>query len=240
MALTYATYVAQLANLMATDANNPSFTVFLPGCIDYAEQHIYRELDLLYTQVTDSTASLTASNRNFTLPITTGTFSGVFITVDQVNVITPAGTSAALGTRQQLLPVSREAMDVMWPASSANTGLPQYFSMRDSTAIIVGPSPNAAYVVEVIGIQRPTPLSASNTSTFLTQYVPDLFIAASMVFAAGFMRNFGAQADDPKMSQSWENQYQALKSSAAVEQFRAKWESSGWSSQTPTPLASRE
>ena len=76
-------------------------------------------------------------------------------------------------------------------------------------------------------------LPISNTTTILTTYVPDLFMAASMVFASGYMRNFGSQADDPRMSQSWENQYQLLKASAQTELARQRFESWGWSSGSP-------
>jgi hypothetical protein len=58
-------------------------------------------------------------------------------------------------------------------------------------------------------------------------------MAASMVFASGYMRNFGSQADDPRMSQSWESQYQLLKASAQTEQARQRFESWGWSSGNP-------
>lgn len=114
--------------------------------------------------------------------------------------------------------------------------MPTSYAMISQSEIIVGPWPDAGYIVEVIGTQRPTPLSATNTTTFLSTNLPDLFIAASMVFASGYQKNFGAQADDPKMGASWENQYQLLKASANVEEFRKKLQATGWSSQMPSPL----
>ena len=68
MSYTYATYTAALAELMVMPSTDPNFVAIEPSIIDYAEQRIYRELDLLGTNITDSTATLTASNRNFTLP----------------------------------------------------------------------------------------------------------------------------------------------------------------------------
>ena len=102
--------------------------------------------------------------------------------------------------------------------------------MIDPTTIVFGPSPNASYYVEVIGTIRPEALSVTNTTTAITTYIPDVFMAASMVFASGYMRNFGSQADDPKMAQSWEAQYQTLKASTSAEQARQRFESWGWSS----------
>lgn len=234
MSLTYDTYVSQLANLMATSSANAEFQVFLPGCIDYAEQRIYRELDPLYVQTTDTT-TLSSGNREVTPPTSIGTY----ITVDQLNIITPVTATSTNGTRNPLTPVSPEVMDALYPSGQTVTSVPAFYAMRSPTIVLLGPSPDAGYQAEFIGIQRPTALSSNNTTTFLTTYCPDLFVAASMVFAMGYQRDFGAQADDPKGSQSWENQYQMLFRSAVMEQARAKWESDGWTSQSPSPAGPR-
>lgn len=233
MSLNYTTYTAQLANLMVIGSTDANFQVFLPGCIDYAEQRIYRELDLLYTQQTDATSQVSSGNRSFTIPTAVGTF----ITVDSINLISPAGTQSSVGTRVPLTPISPEFIDLTYPSGQTGVGTPSFYAMRSNTTAILGPPPDGAYYAEVIGIQRPAALSSANSSTILTQYVPDLFMAASMVFASGYMRDFGAQADNPGMGASWEAQYQKLMQSAAVEQARAKFEAEGWTSQSPSPVA---
>lgn len=231
MSYDYTTYSQALAELMVTETAQANFVAILPSIIDYAEQRIYRELDLLSTVVRDSSGVLSTNNRNFTLPTSVGTF----IVVLGANVITPAGTAPDSGTRNPLVPVSRDYLDYAWP-SVTGASMPTSYAMITQSAIIVGPWPDAGYVIEVVGTQRPTPLSASNTTTFLTVNLPDLFMAASMVFSSGYQKNFGAQADDPKMGASWENQYQLLKASANVEEFRKKLQATGWSSQMPSPL----
>lgn len=234
MSYTYTTYKAAMAELMVVNTvDDADFVAILPSIIDYAEQRIYRELDPLATVVRDSTGSFSVNNRNFTLP--TGT--GVFVVVESINVITPAGTAADSGTRKPLVETSLDYLDFAWPSSTGAT-VPISYAMVTQATIAVGPWPDAAYVVEVVGTQRPIPLSATNTSTFLSTSLPDLFIAASMVFGSGYMRNFGSQADDPKMAQSWETQYQTLKGSALVEELRKKGQSVGWTTQSPSPLAS--
>ncbi len=45
-------------------------------------------------------------------------------------------------------------------------------------------------------------------------------MAAACVFAFGYMRDFGGQADNPNSSQSWEAQYQKLFGSAKGEELR--------------------
>lgn len=229
MALTYATYTTTIANLMATQTSDANFVQILPSIIDYAEQRIYRELALLATTVRDRTPFLTANDRNFTLP----QGQGRFVILDGINVLSN-GVRVA-----QLQPVSLEFLDAAWPSetSTAASAVPEYFAMVTDQIIAVAPAPGSAWGVEVIGEIRPTPLSASNTTTYLTNYLPDLFVAASMIFASGYQKNFGAQSDDPKMSASWESQYQSLKASADLEEHRKQWASVSWTSKQPSPVA---
>ncbi len=216
MALTYSSYVTSIANLMPSPgtALDSGFATVLPNAIDDAEQRLYRELDLVNTSVRDNSAALTAGVRDFTLPSSLGTF----IVTDEINIITPAGTTnPENGTRNALIPSSEEVLNMLWP-SVTGSAVPQYFAIVNQDLIIVGPWPNAAYQVEVVGTQRPAPLSASNTTTILSVYFPDLFVAASMVFISGYMKAFGAAVDDPKMAGTWESHYQALLQSAQTEE----------------------
>jgi len=234
MSLDYTSYVAQLSNLMVIASSDPGFQTFLPGCIDYAEQRLYRELDLLATRITDATTVVSSGNRNFTLPTTTGTF----LVVESINTITPVGLAAnSSGSRNPVVFASREFIDVCYPSNSIVTGVPEFAAMASNTQIILGPAPDAGYVAEVVGTQRPTALSSVNTTTILTTMLPDVFMAASMVFGSGFMRDFGSQTDDPQQSGSWETQYQALLRSADVEELRKKYQSQGWTSAKPSQIA---
>lgn len=202
--LDYPNYVIELANLLVVDPADPEFLIVLPNIIDYADGRLYRELNLLNT-VRRETDSLTPNIRDFTLPDD----QGRFVAVNAINCITPASTVPQNGTRNPLTPTSLEFLDFCYPNASV-TGRPSFFAMVTDQTIVVGPWPDQDYVLEVIGPIRPTPLSSVNTTTFLTLYLPDLYVAASMVFASGYQKNFGAQSDDPKMAASWEGQYQTL------------------------------
>lgn len=104
---------------------------------------------------------------------------------------------------------------------------------------IVGPYPDASYKLEIIGTIRPDSLSATNTTTFISQFLPDLMIMASMIYVSGYQRNFSStQASDPQMPVNYETQYKTLMAAAAGEEFRKKFEAAAWSSKTPSPLAS--
>lgn len=229
--LTYATYKTALATLSVVPETDPNWLAILPDAIDYAELRIYRDLDLLSTVNTNDSFSTTANASKVSLT------EGTFVTLQNVNVITPAGTSDPdLGTRVPLLPVSKEYIQYSWP-SATNADVPQYFAMIDERTFSLGPWPDDVYTLEIIGTIRPATLSAVNTTTFISQYLPDLFLMASMIFISGYQRNFGRQSDDPQMSQSYEAQYQALLKGATIEEFRKKFAASAWSSMSPSPVA---
>jgi hypothetical protein len=233
MSYTYSTWLTAASDAIVVQQTDPNFTNIVPSCIDYAEQRLYRELDLLDTVVRDSSGTLTVGTRNFTLP----TSLGRFVVTNGINVITPAGvTDPDVGTRIQLVPTSRDFLDMAWP-STTGAATPSSYAMVTDQQIIVGPAPNAAYTVEVIGTIRPTPLSASNPTTYLTQYLPDLWFAATMVFLTGYQQNFGAQSDNPQMAVSWSATYDKLIASANIEEQRKRYASGAWGSLSPTPIA---
>lgn len=233
--LTYDTYVSTIAELIPTPTSDANFQAILPSVINDAEQRLYRELDLLDTSTRNSSAALTAGNRNFNEP--SNGVDGPFLVTDEINVITPAGTvDPDAGTRVPLIPATEEMMNMLFPTASYS-GVPQFFAMFNQNSVIVGPAPNANYQVEVIGTVRPAAISTSNITTLLSVYFPDCFVAASMVFVAGYMHNFGAAVDDPKMAVTWESHLQALMKSAETEEARKNFAGPAWSGKSPTPLA---
>lgn len=232
MSLNYTSYVDQLSNLMVQASSDANFQTFLSGCIDYAEQRIYRELDLQVSRTTDTTA-LSSGVRTITLPSNNGTF----VVVEQMNVLTPSTATSSNGTRNPLSMATKEYLDFAWPNASSYNGVPIFMAPLNNTTYILGPSPDAAYTVEIVGTIRPAPLSPSNSSTFLTQSLPDLFMAASMVFATAYQRDFGATTDDPAKAATWESQYKILMASANVEELRKRFMGPAWQPMTPSPVA---
>lgn len=232
MSMDYTQFVTAFAGLLVVPATDADFVAMLPRAIDDAEQRIYRELDLLATVVTDASGVATASNRNFNLP-----GGNTFIVIQDVNIITPAGTTdPEQGTRVPLLPTSKEVLDVLFPSVAA-AGVPQYFARVTQSTMIFGPWPSAAYTVELVGTQRPAPLSPTNTTTFLTTSLPDVFLAAAMVYGAAWQQNFSASGDNPAQSVNWESHYKTLFASANIEEIRKKFGSEGWSDKQPDPIA---
>ncbi len=140
MSLTYTQFVDQLSNLMVGETTNADFVTFLPGCIDYAEQRIYRELDLLSNTQRDSTQNLVANSRTFNLPAS----AQRFVTVQGVNIITPVGSNTTTGTRNSLTAASRSLIDWLYSSEIAPStpSVPSVYAMITDQLLIVGPAPD--------------------------------------------------------------------------------------------------
>lgn len=230
MSYNYQQYVDTLNNMaiQATNVTDPNFTQIIPRVIEYAELRIYRELDFLTTRST-ATATLVSSNRNVSVP-------GSLIIVESANVITPSTqTVPDNGTRNPIERVSLDVLNALYGGTA--TGQPKCYALVDNVSVVLGPKPDATYTTEFIGIVRPAPLAPPGTSTtFLTTNLPDLFLAASMIFISGYQQNFGT-AENPGMAQSWDAQYQALKQGIDSEELRKKAASVSWTPFIPTPIA---
>ena len=228
---------SMLTMLVINDTQGQTnFDAIAPRMVEYAELRIYRELDLVTASASGVTA-LTPNARAVTIPAS-------IIIVESANVITPVGQTAEACKRNPLRRVSREFLDATCPQAAVAPvpSVPRYFTVFSDTQVLVGPSPDAAYNFEAIGPIRP-PFFGPGTgptppiSDFISINLPDLLLSASMVFGAGYQKNFGAQADDPKMALSWEATYQTLKKSAEVEEARKKAQSADWQAFQPTPYA---
>jgi len=234
MSLTYSSYVQQIATLAVVPVTDPNYTIIIPSMIDYAELRMQRDLDFLSTQISTSAYTFTSGNNQLTLP------TSQFIVTQTFEVIDNSGNSTPL------LAVGKEFIQNVY-GSGSSQGLPQYFAVyggdtattgNTSQYMIVGPTPNSNYTVRLTGTVRSAPLSASNTTTYISTYLPDMFIMASMIYISAYQRNFGRLNDDPSMAQTYESQYQALKASALIEENRKKFEAAAWTSYSPAPAAS--
>lgn len=221
--MTYAEYVATLENLLIYEAGNTEFTQILPSAIEYAENRIYREVDFLAMRTTNATVSTVSGTRTITIP-------AAFLVVESICAYSPAGSTIATGTLLPLTAVSKEFLQNFWPNATA-AGVPSYYAPVSQSSYLIGPTPNGAYLLEIVGVQQPAPLSGTNTTTVISTQVPDLLIAASMVYMTGYQRAFDQQSSDPEQAQSWEGQYQTLLAGVLSVEGRRKIQAASW-----TPL----
>lgn len=254
MAYTYTSFQKALALYMAIpniDITSANFVAALPSIIDYGEQRCYRELDLLlargqwYGTLTPLDPAFRLSTGITTpLPATLP----APITIERVRVLTPIGVAlpppaGSLSGAAPCTPSSPEYLDAVHGPGST-PGQPVRFAHTSQDFLDFGPVPDLAYAIAIFGMYRPFPLYSAppndgTQSSFLTTFLPDLFLAAAMISASGYQKNFGAQMDDPKMAESWEHQFEILLPSAKSEEMRKRFH--GWQADTaesappPTP-----
>jgi hypothetical protein len=234
--LTYTTYVQQIALMsgvgIATSGSvtysDPNFTTLIPSMIDYAELRLQRDIDFLNT-TSSVTFTCAANSQQLSLVQTSTNYP--FVTIQNVGVTNPSN-----GFVYQCTPVSKEYIYNVFPIGSS-TGIPTNFAMFNDNQILFGPIPDQNYVTTIVGTQRFPALSASNPVTFISQYLPDIFIMASMIYLSAYQRNFGKMVDDPQMAVTYEGQYQALKAGAMMDEARKAFEAGAWTSNPPAAAA---
>ena len=71
---------------------------------------------------------------------------------------------------------------------TATTGVPKYYSNWDETRIVVAPTPAQTYTIQLNYILKPTGLSSTNTTTYLSTEFPNGLLYACLVEAYGFLK----------------------------------------------------
>jgi hypothetical protein len=251
VALTYNSYVTQIctlavyqystiAGIVVPTESTPFLVPIIPQMINYAELRLQRDLDFLQSLLVNTSYNLTNGNNVLTLSVDN------FITLQTIQYT--SGTAII-----PILATSKEYIQNVYNDSSFS-GPPAYFAPYGGDASttgatsqlwLFGPYPDQNYPLTIMGTARMISLNsygssggtAGTNTTFISAYLPDLMLAASMIYLSGAQRNFGAQASDPQMAMSWENQYQTLLKGATVEEARRKFQAGGWSSMSVPTVA---
>jgi hypothetical protein len=248
--LTWNLFVQNVANLAVvqttTNGNitigvDPAFNTLLPTACSYSELRIQRDLNLL-PMLTQINYTLTPGMNILQLG------AGDFVTVDTVGV-------TVSGALQWLLPTTKEFIQAVFGDPSVS-GQPLYFAMyggdqltagQTYNNLLLGPYPDINYPAVVTGMQRMPSLYNSATQalansglTWISTWLPDLFLQAAMIPVMEFQRDAAPASNDPEIALSYENQYQALLRSAMVEEARKRFNAQAWSSQGPTPVATAD
>lgn len=90
------------------------------------------------------------------------------------------------------------------------TGVPKYYADYDYTNWLVAPTPDAAYVFEVLYYERVQPLDSSNQTNWFTIYAPQALLYGSLLQAMPFLKN------DERIPM-WQSQYDAIMTTLAEE-----------------------
>lgn len=165
---------AQLKDAISLYAENfeTGFLDSVDGFIRAAEQRIYN-LAKLPASNQNQTAQLTPGNRYLTLP------SG-FLSVNEVEVV------SATGRTQFLLNKETSFLREAYP-SAADQGIPQYYAMFDENTLLLAPTPDDEYPVELHFFGYPESIVTAG-STWLGDNYDQTLLYGALMEAAVFMK----------------------------------------------------
>ena len=180
--MTYAELLQKVRDYTEVDSAVLTDTI-VQGMIRDAELRIFREVDADYTREY-ATANLNINSPYLDLPsAATTTSTRTSIIVRSMLVFDSTQTPT---TKEYL--DKRDTSFIFEYNSTGATGVPKFYANWKETTIIMAPAPDAQYQVQLSYIYSPEALSATNTTTYLSDNVSDLLFYATMVQAYEFLK----------------------------------------------------
>ena len=189
---TYAELTQQIIDYTETDSNVLT-TAILNDIIEHAESRIFRNADLdVFKKY--KTANLTIGDPFVAMP---GATPQLFAFIRYIQIFSTDNVRITLEKKDTSF------INEFIP-NRTTTGTPKYYANWDNDTLILAPSPDATYTVELAYNAQPTGLSSSNTTTWVSNNAPEMLLYACLVEAFKFLKN-------PQMVQMYESYYkQAL------------------------------
>jgi len=92
-------------------------------------------------------------------------------------------------------------------------GVPKYYSWWDNDTIVLAPTPNATYTIQLNYILKPETLSSTNTQTYISQQFPNGLLYACLVEAFSFLKG------PNDLLQLYEGKYKQVVEGFSIEQM---------------------
>jgi len=202
--MTYAELVTKIRDYCEVDANVFTSTI-VDGFISDAEFRILREIDSdnnrQYAQ-----ADIVAGQRYVNTPLIS----------DQTLIIRSAQITDSTGGADNSNRSFLEYRDTSFISEYNPTGvqgLPKYYSYWDEDTIVLAPTPDRNYNMQINYILKPTQLSSSNTETYLSKEFPNGLLYACLIEAFGFLKG------PMDMIQYYEKRYSEAAQGFSIEQM---------------------
>jgi len=199
--MTYAELVQKIRDYTEVDSNVLTSTI-VDGFISDAEFRILRDVDSDNNR-RYATANLVASNRFIDTP-------------DNLLVIRSAQIIDSDGSSQ---PDNREFLEYRdtsymseYNPTGAN-GVPKYYGFWDNNTIVLAPTPDASYTIQLNYILKDAGLSSTNTVTYLSQNFPNGLLYACLVEAFSFLKG------PNDLLQLYEGKYKQIVEGFSIEQM---------------------
>jgi hypothetical protein len=173
MAISYSDFLTQVRNYTEVDSNVLSDTLIaqfirntelgIAGAVDYDETRKY------------ATSSFTADKRYLVMPAD-------FLIIRSLQVFS---TTDQTGDRNFM--EKRDTSFISEYNSSGATGVPKYYANWDDNNVVVAPTPDQAYAVQLNYIIDPPGFTSSNT-TYLSQYQESLLLHGVLTEAFSYLK----------------------------------------------------
>ena len=199
--MTYTELLQKIRDYTEVDANVLTSTI-LDGIIENAEFRIFRDIDSDNNR-RYATANLITSDRFISRP------AGLLI-VRSAQIVDSDGSSEP-DNRGFLQYRDTSFMSEFNP--TGGTGVPKYYSLWDEQNIVVAPTPDATYEIQLNYILKDPGLSSTNTTTYISQNFPNGLLYACLVEAYGFLK--GPQ----DLLQLYEQKYKQVVEGFSIEQM---------------------
>ena len=202
--MTYAELVQKIRDYCEVDSNVFTSTI-VDGFINDAELRILREIDSdnnrQYAQ-----ADIVAGQRYVNTPLIN----------DETLIIRSAQITNSTGGADNSSRSFLEYRDTSFISEYNPTGVqgvPKYYGYWDENTIVIAPTPDQNYNMQINYILKPTGLSSSNTETYLSKEFPNGLLYACLVEAFGFLKG------PMDMIQYYEKRYAESAQGFSIEQM---------------------
>ena len=202
--MTYAELVQKIRDYTEVDDNVFTATI-VNGFIEDSELRILRDVDSDNNR-RSAQADIVAGQRYVNTPLIN----------NQTLVIRSAQITNSTGGADNSNRSFLEYRDVNFISEynpEGTQGLPKYYSYWDENTIVIAPTPDQNYNMQINYILKPTGLSSTNTTTYLSSEFPNGLLYACLVEAYGFLKG---PAD---MIQFYEGKYKQALEGFSVEQM---------------------
>lgn len=172
--MTYAQLLQRLQDWW--ESSEATLVTEIETFINHAELRIHRSVDLNVTRTTDSAVAITDAVATVTLP------SDLVVLQSVQLVISDARTF--------LMQKDKSFIDD-YTGDRTTTGTPKYYAWQNDTTLLLAPTPNAAAAAGALSMEytaRPTQLSVSNTTTWLSLNAPDVLFYSCMLELLTFQK----------------------------------------------------
>ena len=193
--MTYSELVTKIRDYTEVDSNVFTSTI-INGFIENAEFRILRDVDSDNNRQY-ATSSIIVDQKYFNTP-------------DNLLIIRSA--QITVNGEIRFLDI-RDMSFINEYNQEQNTGAPKYYANWDENTVIVAPTPDQAYTIQLNYILKPSGLSANTATTYLSQQFPNGLLYACLVEAYGFLK--GPQ----DMLQYYENRYKQAIEGFSLEQM---------------------